>query len=267
MPDQSSAASEHALLQEITAPLETLPDDPLALVEAEFPTAMRGYDRHAVDDYVEQMTRLVAELHATRSPEAAVRRALERVGDQISGVLQRAHETAEKITAQSRMEAEDRLERARREGLTLIEAAERRVRELDADADRIWAERARIVADAEMLSGQLLAVARDAAARFPEEEARPAAPVVVDHIAQRDTADEGPGDQPQPESEPGDGAEDGPAAHGEAAEDDAPTAAPESHEVEDPTVPIDPTERMTLSQDDSTRIIPLSSDAARRRDS
>src|SRR5579875_3462875 len=173
MPDQSSAASEHAILQEITAPLQTLPDDPLSLVEADFPTAMRGYDRHAVDDYVEQMSRLVAELHATRSPEAAVRRALERVGDQISGVLQRAHETAEKITAQSRAEAEDRLERARREGAALIEAAERRVRELDADTDRVWAERQRIIADAEALSGQLLAVAQDANARFPAEETRP----------------------------------------------------------------------------------------------
>ena len=37
MPDQSSAATEHAILQEITAPLETLPDDPLAVVDADFP--------------------------------------------------------------------------------------------------------------------------------------------------------------------------------------------------------------------------------------
>jgi DivIVA domain-containing protein len=176
MPDQSSAATEHALLQEITAPLQTLPDDPLALVEAEFPSAMRGYDRHAVDDYVEQVTHLVAELHATRSPESAVRRALERVGDQISGILQRAHETAEQITAQSRIEAEDRLEHSRREAATLVEAADQRVRELDADADRIWAERRRIVADAEELSGRLLAVAREAAERFPDQELRGAVP-------------------------------------------------------------------------------------------
>jgi hypothetical protein len=102
MPDQSSAASEHAILQEITAPLETLPDDAVAAVHADFPVALRGYDRVAVDAYVKQTSRLVAELQATRSPEAAVRRALERVGEQISGILQRAHETAEEITAQSR---------------------------------------------------------------------------------------------------------------------------------------------------------------------
>ena len=173
MPDQSSAASEHALIQEITAPLETLPEDPLAYVDADFPAAMRGYERHAVDDYVQRTRRLVAELQATRSPEAAVRRALERVGEQVSGILQRAHETAEQITAQSRSEGEDRLQQARREARQIVDAAERRARELDADTDRIWVERQRIVADAEELSGQLLGLARDAASRFPDDDARP----------------------------------------------------------------------------------------------
>src|ERR1035438_8024747 len=107
MPDQSSAASEHAILQEITAPLARLPDDPVSIVQVDFPAALRGYDRMAVDAYVKQISQLVAELQATRSPEAAVRRALERVGEQISGILQRAHDTAEQITSPSRSEGED----------------------------------------------------------------------------------------------------------------------------------------------------------------
>jgi DivIVA domain-containing protein len=170
MPDQSSAATEHAILQEITGPLQTLPDDPVAFVHAEFPTAMRGYERAAVDDYVQQVSQLVAELQATRSPEAAVRRALERVGEQISGILQRAHETAEQITAQSRREAEDRLEQARAEAAQIAGAAEQRVKELDGDTDRIWLERQRIVADAEDLASQLVAIAKSAAERFPADE-------------------------------------------------------------------------------------------------
>jgi cell division septum initiation protein DivIVA len=170
MPDQSSAADEHAIIQEITAPLDTLPDDPLSVIDADFPHALRGYDRVAVDEYVQQTRQLVAELEATRSPEAAVRRALQRVGDQITGILQRAHETAEQITAQSRSEAEDRLEQARVEGDQVARAAEQRVRELDADTDRIWMERQRIVADAEDLAGQLLALAKVAAERFPTDE-------------------------------------------------------------------------------------------------
>jgi ElaB/YqjD/DUF883 family membrane-anchored ribosome-binding protein len=170
MPDQSSAATEHAIIQEITAPLETLPDDPLSVIDADFPHALRGYDRLAVDEYVQHTRRLVAELQATRSPEAAVRRALERVGDQITGVLQRAHDTAEQITAQSRSEAEDRLQEARNEAKAIGDAAEQRVKDLDADTDRIWMERQRIVADAEDLAGQLLALAKVAADRFPTDE-------------------------------------------------------------------------------------------------
>jgi cell division septum initiation protein DivIVA len=171
MPDESNAATEHALLQEITAPLATLPDDPLPEVaEVDFPVAMRGYDRLAVDAYVKRTSQLVAELQATRSPEAAVKRGLERVGEEVSGILQRAHEAASQITAQSRSEAEDRLERARQEATQITAAAERRLAELDTEADRIWAERQRIVDDAHQLAHQLLSLAQSAAERFPADE-------------------------------------------------------------------------------------------------
>jgi cell division septum initiation protein DivIVA len=173
MPDQSTAATEHSIIQEITAPLHTLPDDPLAVVNADFPAALRGYDRLAVDAYVQQTRQLVAELQATRSPEAAVRRALERVGEQISGILQRAHETAEEITAQSRREAEERLEKARIEAAEILAGAHRRVTDLDAETDRIWAERHRIIDDARELAQQLIALAEPAAERFPAAETTP----------------------------------------------------------------------------------------------
>ena len=87
-------------MQEITEPLAKLPEDPLPdVAEVSFPMVLRGYDRLAVDAYVRKTSQLVAELQATRSPEAAVRRALGRVGEEVSGILQRAHETAEEITA------------------------------------------------------------------------------------------------------------------------------------------------------------------------
>jgi uncharacterized protein with HEPN domain len=171
MPDQNSAATEHAIMQEITAPLATLPDDPVPVVaEADFPIALRGYDRIAVDAYVRRTSQLVAELQATHSPEAAVRRALERVGEQISGILQRAHETAEQITTQSRSEAEDRLEQARIEAARITADARHRLKELDTDTDRIWDERHRIVEDASELARQLMALADSAAQRFPAAE-------------------------------------------------------------------------------------------------
>ncbi len=171
MPEHSEASSEHAIIQEITAPLATLPDDALPEVtQVDFPLVLRGYDRIAVDAYVKRTSQLVAELQATRSPEAAVRRALERVGTEVSGILQRAHETAEQITAKSRTEADDRLEVARQEAAALTAAAERRVKELDAETDRIWSERHRIVEDARLLARQLLSLAESAVERFPPEE-------------------------------------------------------------------------------------------------
>jgi DivIVA domain-containing protein len=208
MPDQSYAATEHALLEEITGPLQRLAEEPLELAPADFPTAMRGYDRDAVDAYVRDTERLVAELQAVRSPESAVRRALVRAGGQISGVLRRAHETAGEIIAKSRSEAEDRLERARTEADELLDTAERRVGELDADTDRIWLDRQRIMADVEDLSNQLLGLARQAGERFPDDEGQ-APPADDDQppvVSQADAAaweqwadDEAPdGDRPAP---------------------------------------------------------------------
>jgi cell division septum initiation protein DivIVA len=207
MPDQNSAADEHALLEEITAPLATLRDDSLDLdTDPEFPIVFRGYDRLAVDAWVKDTSQRVDKLRATRSPEAAVRRALERMGEQISGVLKRAHETAEQITTQSRREAEDRLEMARQEAINITASAEQRIKDLDADTDRIWAERLRIVEDARELAAQLLALADEAAARFPAAEDTPGErPTAAPYDAEDDRTEATAVVPPEePESEPGD---------------------------------------------------------------
>jgi predicted phage gp36 major capsid-like protein len=136
-----------------------------------------------------------------------VRRALERVGEEVSGILQRAHDTAEKITANSRSEAEDRLEAARREASQLkaeaereldaarqdaVEiraAAERQLTDLDADTDRIWAERHRIVEDARELARQLLELADAAAERFPPADDTETGETVVAGDTGQDTVE------------------------------------------------------------------------------
>jgi hypothetical protein len=174
MPDQHIAAKEHALIQQVAEPLSSLPDDPVAFTaDADFPIVLRGYDRVAVDAYVRRTSQLVAELQATHSPEAAVRRALDRVGEEVSGILQRAHETAEEITSKSRAEAEERLETARREASEIAAEARRRLESLDVETDRIWAERRSIVADVRELADRLSGLAESALERFPAEE-RPA---------------------------------------------------------------------------------------------
>lgn len=175
MPDQSAAASEHAILQEVRAPLAALPDDPVSIAaRPDFPLSLRGYRRDAVDAYVKKTSQLVAELHAARSPEVAVRRALERLGEDVAGVLGRAHETAERITEHSQDEAEERLAQARRDAEGITASARRRLQELDAETDRIWVERGRVVDELRELAREVLGVADSASERSAQEPTEPA---------------------------------------------------------------------------------------------
>jgi cell division septum initiation protein DivIVA len=150
---------------------------------------------------VKRTSQLVAELQATRSPEAAVRRALERVGEEVSGILQRAHETAAQITAKSRSDAEDRLETAREEAMQITADSRNRLKELDIETDRIWAERQRIVEDAQDLAKQLLALAQSAADRFPAAEEPVEAPLEEPYMEQAPNG-EGPDTDLDEEFEP-----------------------------------------------------------------
>jgi DivIVA domain-containing protein len=67
---------------------------PKEIRNVSFPGSVRGYDRGAVDAYVKSVNRVIAELEIGSSPRAAVRHALEQVGEQTSGILQRSREAA-----------------------------------------------------------------------------------------------------------------------------------------------------------------------------
>ena len=109
------------------------------IADVSFPVSVRGYDRGAVDAYVGQVQHLVAELERTRSPEAAVKQALEQVGEQTKGILGQAGETAEQITAAARQEAEDATTRAKEQANSVVTAAKAEAAEIlarsQADAD------------------------------------------------------------------------------------------------------------------------------------
>jgi cell division septum initiation protein DivIVA len=92
--------------------------------ESEFPIALRGYERAAVDHYVENVNRIIAELEMTASPESAVRHALEEVSEETRDILQRAHQTADELTARSRAKADDRLQQAENEAQEILAAAQ-----------------------------------------------------------------------------------------------------------------------------------------------
>jgi len=147
-------------------------DDPQA---AEFPVVLRGYDRDAVDAYVARVSAVIEDLQASRSPQAAVRRALDRVGEETGSILRQAEVTAEQMTARSRAKADERLQHAESEARELRAAAEKHVRALDNDTEKIWQERQRLIDDTRKLADTLLAVADDAEERFPPEPTTPPA--------------------------------------------------------------------------------------------
>lgn len=138
--------------------------------DVEFPVTLRGYDRHAVDAYVEEMAQLVASLEATQARETVVQRALDEVGEQTSGILQRAHQTAEEITSRSRAKAEGRLERAEREADILRRDADEYAERLVAETRLLWEERQRLIEEMRQLADEVLGVADDAAERLREPE-------------------------------------------------------------------------------------------------
>jgi cell division septum initiation protein DivIVA len=169
---------------------------------------LRGYERTAVDAYVQRASRVIAELQAGRSPQSAVRYALEQVSEETRAILQQAHDTADAITTKSRSQAAERLETAERESAAMLAdaqrdaaemrdaaerdaadlraAAERRVRETEDEVAALWQDRERLVEDARDVAARLAEVAEDAAQRAVppaiettegQTDALPAAPV------------------------------------------------------------------------------------------
>ena len=101
---------------------------PAEIREVAFPLAVRGYSREVVDAYVERVNHVIAQLEADRSPRSAVRHALDRVGGQVGGILQRAREAADEITTAARDEAAEITARAKAEAAELVVERRRRGR-------------------------------------------------------------------------------------------------------------------------------------------
>jgi DivIVA domain-containing protein len=132
----------------------------------DFPVAMRGYERQAVDRYVADVAQLVAELEATQTREGVVQRALDEVGEQTSGILQHAHDTAEEIAARSRSQAEGRLQRAEQEAEQTRQEADDYARRVVEDTQRLWQQRQRLIEDMRQLADEVLGTADDALERL-----------------------------------------------------------------------------------------------------
>jgi cell division initiation protein len=150
--------------------------------ERTFPVAVRGYDRQAVDAFVEEMAQLVGELESLQSRESVIQRALDQVGEETAGILQRAHEAGDEIAARSRAQAEGRISRAEREAEITRREADSYSEQVIVDTRLLWEERKRLIEDIRQLADEVLATADDAIERVKlpepllEREAGPEEP-------------------------------------------------------------------------------------------
>src|SRR6266480_1341223 len=131
---------------------------PAEILNVSFPAAVRGYDRRAVDAHVRRVNRLIAEIKVSASPRAAVRHALKQTEQQVSGLLERARETADELTTSAHREAETEADRIKAKAAELLVNA-------NAEADATKAEAEKLLADAkteaESVRGNARAVEED----------------------------------------------------------------------------------------------------------
>jgi DivIVA domain-containing protein len=163
------------------------------IANRDFPLAVRGYDRGAVDAFVQEVLEVVSELEGRQTRETVVQRALDEIGEETAGILQRAHETADEIAARSRAQAEGRIQRAEREADMLRQQADEYSEQLIVDTRILWEERQRLIQDIRQLADEVLAMAEDASERVtqpamlePEPEPEPGV------AAEPDTEEEPP---------------------------------------------------------------------------
>jgi DivIVA domain-containing protein len=135
------------------------------IANRDFPMAVRGYDRHAVDEFVQEVLEIVADLEGRQTRESVVQRALDEIGEETAGILQRAHETADEIAARSRAQAEGRMQRAEREADMLRQQADAYSEQVVVDTRILWEERQRLIQDIRQLADEVLATAEDASER------------------------------------------------------------------------------------------------------
>src|SRR5689334_5132110 len=112
---------------------------PSDLLNPSFPIAVRGYNRESVEDYVKRANRVIAELKVGSSPRAAVTHALEQTEEQVSGLLQRARDTGEEITASARAEADEIVAQAKAEAAELLVNVSAQADVVKGEADGVMA--------------------------------------------------------------------------------------------------------------------------------
>jgi chromosome segregation ATPase len=135
---------------------------PAEILDVSFPIAVRGYERHAVDDHIKRVNRVIAELKVSASPPSAVRHALDVAGEKVEGLLEAAREAAEQLTETAHREAEESTARIKAEAAELVVNA-------STEADRMMAEAESLITKAVTEAANTVAEAKAESARILEE--------------------------------------------------------------------------------------------------
>ena len=85
------------------------------------------------------------DLEAGETREGVVQKALDEIGEETAGILQRAHATADEIAARSRTQADSRLQRAQREAEIARREADEYSEQVVVDTRALWEDRQRLI--------------------------------------------------------------------------------------------------------------------------
>jgi cell division septum initiation protein DivIVA len=158
-------------------------------VARRFPLVWRGYDRYTVEQRIDDLENELSTLSAELAAVGTVPGEIDRLANETAAILRVAHEQAESVTAAAQVDADRLIADAHIQAQAVTRAAEQKLRQLDADTDAVWAERARLLEDVRRLAGALGTLTGDALQRFPPEAEQPTqATVQIQAVPEQDQA-------------------------------------------------------------------------------
>lgn len=147
---------------------DVVADVPPPSADDRFPIGPIGYNRAAVDERIAELEQELGKLREI-NPAVSITDEIERLGEQTASILVVAHGQAHETTRLAQEQADRCLADAASDAEAITTEAKRRLQELDNETDTVWRERERLLDDARNVGLALIALAEEAAERFPAD--------------------------------------------------------------------------------------------------
>lgn len=179
-PHDRDGEDELAMEPGVDPHYELLESEPEAEPEvgARFPVGPFGYNRAAVDQYLIEVERELAELRNQHPGGMRINEEIERLGEQTASILVVAHDQANETTRRAQEQADRCIADAAANAVAITEQAKTQLRELDNETDSVWHERRRLIDDVRATATALITLAEEAIERFPEDDRTESVPAV-----------------------------------------------------------------------------------------